>query len=85
MTNKQEIIDKFKISPKDKGGAPVQIALLTAKIKDLSRHFSLHKKDFHSMRGLMKKVSQRKKLLSYIKRKNKSSYEQIVKSLSLRK
>ena len=85
MINKQEIKSRFKKSSKDTGSAPVQIALLTAKITDLTRHFKAHKKDFHSMRGLMKMVSRRKKLLSYIKRKDQANYQYLLKELSLRK
>ena len=61
------------------------MALLTATIKDLMKHFNIHKKDFHSMRGLMQKVSRRKKLLSYIKREDQEDYQKIIKELSLRK
>lgn len=85
MTTKQEIIDQYKITSKDTGSASVQAALLTAKIVELTKHFKVHKKDFHSMRGLMKMVSQRKKILSYLKRKNLEGYQAIVKALSLRK
>ena len=81
----KDIINKFKVSPSDTGSAPVQIALLTNKIKELTKHFKIHKKDFHSMRGLMKAVSQRKKLLLYVKQKNQSTYQKVVKELSLRK
>lgn len=85
MINKQEVINKFKKSRNDTGSAPAQVALLTAKITELTKHFNIHKKDFHSMRGLMKMVSQRKKLLSYIKRKDQENYQKIIKDLSLRK
>jgi len=85
MTNKKQVIQEFQISPSDTGSSGVQIALLTQKIKSLIEHFNIHKKDFHSMRGLMKIVSQRKKLLSSLKRKDQKNYEQIVKRLSLRK
>ena len=82
---KQEIISRFKKSEKDRGSASVQVALLTTKIKELSKHFQIHKKDFHSMTGLIKMVSRRKKLLSYVKRKNQQSYLKLIKDLSLRK
>ena len=85
MIKKQEVMDQFKKSSEDTGSAQVQVALLTAKITDLTKHFSSHKKDFHSMRGLIKMVSRRKKLLSYIKRKDQGNYQKIVKDLSLRK
>ena len=85
MTDKKTVIQDFQINPADTGSSGVQIALLTYKIKSLIQHFKIHKKDFHSMRGLMKLVSQRKKLLASMKRNNQKSYEQIVKRLSLRK
>ena len=85
MIDKQEVIQEFQLKPSDTGSSGVQIALLTKKIKSLIQHFNIHKKDFHSMRGLMKILSQRKKLLAVLKRKDQKSYEQIVKKLSLRK
>ena len=85
MIDKQKIIGQFKQKGSDTGSVPVQVALLTEKIKDLTKHFQTHKKDVHSMRGLMKMVSRRKKLLSYMKRKNQESYLKIIKDLSLRK
>ena len=85
MIDKQEVVNQFKKTSNDTGSAQVQVALLTAKIKDLTKHFSLHKKDFHSMRGLMRMVSRRKKHLSYMKRKDQESYLKIIKDLSLRK
>ena len=70
MAKKQNVLDQFKKDLNNPGSTQTQIAFLTEKIKNLTQHFNLHKKDFHSMRGLMKIVSRRKKLLSYIKRKN---------------
>ena len=85
MIDKQKIVDQFKKTPSDTGSAQVQVALLTGKIKELTKHFQIHKKDFHSMRGLMKMVSRRKSLLSYMKRKDKENYLKTIKDLSLRK
>ena len=85
MSNREKIIDEFKKSPADSGSARVQEALLTTRIKALSGHFSRHKKDFHSMRGLVQMVSRRKKLLSYIKRKSHIEYGKLLKALDLRK
>ncbi len=79
------MIDQLKKNPKDTGSAPVQTALLTQKIIRLTKHFNTHKKDFHSMRGLMKMVSQRKKLLSYMKKTEPKIWQKTVESLSLRK
>lgn len=84
-TEKGQTIKSFQISTKDTGSSPVQIALLTEKIKELTGHFKTHKKDFHSMRGLMKMVSRRKKLLAYLKRKDLSSYKSLIDRLNLRK
>ncbi len=67
------------------GGAPAQAALLTEKIKSLTEHFKTHKKDLHSMRGLMKMVSRRKKLLAYLKRTKPEAYQNLIKALGLRK
>ena len=85
MTKKEDIVKEFQKSPKDTGSATVQIALLTQKIKELTEHFKVHKKDFHSRRGLLQMVSQRKKLLSYIKRTKIESYEKLISRLGLRK
>ena len=85
MTDKKKLIQEFQSSPSDTGSSGVQIALLTDRIKSLTKHFNVHKKDFHSMRGLMKIVSQRKKLLSSMKLKNRQNYQKIVERLSLRK
>lgn len=85
MIDKQKIMDLFKKTPKDTGSAQIQVALLTAKIKDLTKHFNIHKKDLHSMRGLIKMVSRRKKLLAYMKRKEQDGYKRVIKDLSLRK
>ena len=85
MTDKQKAMEKFQKNPQDTGNSAIQVALLTHRIKELTSHFKVHKKDFHSMRGLMKMVSQRKKLLSYMKRKDSNSYQKTVKELSLRK
>lgn len=82
---KKEIIDSFKINEKDVGSSQVQIALLTSKILHLSGHSKVHKKDKHSNRGLIMAISNRKKLLAYLKRKNESQYKEIIAKLGLRK
>jgi len=63
----------------------VQVALLTARINDMTVHFTTHKKDVHGRRGMMKAVSQRRKLLDYLKRKDLKKYESLIKDLELRK
>ena len=85
MIDKQKIRDQFKKTERDTGSASVQVALLTAKIKDITKHFKVHKKDFHSMRGLMKMVSRRKKFLTYMQKKEPENYKKIIKALTLRK
>lgn len=82
---KGNIVKNFQKSSEDTGSAPVQIALLTQKIKELTEHFKVHKKDFHSRRGLLRMVSRRKKLLSYFKRKETKNYEKLISRLGLRK
>lgn len=85
INEKEKATQPFKMHSSDTGSSAVQVALLTHKIKELTTHFTNHRKDFHSMRGLMKMVSQRKKFLNYIKRKNQEDYHKILKELSLRK
>jgi len=82
---KQEIIRRFRVHERDSGSPEVQIALLTERINQLANHFQIHKKDFHSRRGLLKLVGQRRRLLDYLKSKKIERYRQIVKELGLRK
>jgi small subunit ribosomal protein S15 len=82
---KQEIIEKFRVHDKDSGSPEVQIALLTERIRELTNHFQVHKKDFHSRRGLLKLVGQRRRLLDYLKSRKIDKYRKIVKELGLRK
>lgn len=82
---KDKIIAKFKTHASDTGSPEVQIAILTAEIKDLTEHLQMHKKDFSSRRGLVKKVSQRRKLLQYLQRENGESYENITKKLKIKR
>lgn len=82
---KEQIVKKFKTSDLDTGSAEVQIALLTARINDLTVHFSQHKKDFHGRRGLVTLVNQRRKLLDYLHRKDVKSYQGVLKALDIRK
>ena len=81
----QAIIKEYQKDASDTGSADVQIALLTARIRHLTEHFKTHKKDHHSRRGLLKLVSQRKKLLSYVKINDISSYANLISRLGLRK
>ena len=81
----QAIIKEYQKAASDTGSADVHIALLTARIRHLTEHFKTHKKDHHSRRGLLKLVSQRKKLLSYIKSNDISSYANLISRLGIRK
>lgn len=83
--NKEKVITGFRVHGTDTGSAPVQVALLTERINTLTDHFKLHKKDHHSRRGLLKMVSQRRKLLEYLKTTNRDGYKKVVDRLSLRK
>ena len=81
----QAIIKEYQKDASDTGSADVQIALLTARIRHLTEHFKTHKKDHHSRRGLLRLVSQRKKLLSYVKTDDVTSYTNLISRLGLRK
>ncbi len=83
--DKSDVIAKFARSVKDTGSPEVQIALLTSKIKELTVHFSTHPHDNHSRRGLLQMVSRRRRLLSYLKKKNAPRYFELIGSLGLRK
>ncbi|HAY41300.1 MAG TPA: 30S ribosomal protein S15 [Gammaproteobacteria bacterium] len=81
----QSIIKNFQLDENDTGSTNVQVALLTARIKHLTDHFKTHKKDHHSRRGLLRLVSQRKKLLAYLKNTNVQAYSDLISRLGLRK
>ncbi|MFA4989609.1 MAG: 30S ribosomal protein S15 [Candidatus Omnitrophota bacterium] len=82
---KAKIIDEFKVNARDTGSAEVQIAVLTERINLLGEHFKLHRKDFHSRRGLLALVGTRRRLLNYLKKKDSKKYVEILGKLSLRK
>jgi small subunit ribosomal protein S15 len=82
---KQGVIDKHRLHEKDTGSPEVQIALLSQRITYLTEHFQTHKKDHHSRRGLLKLVSQRRRLLNYLKNSDIQRYLGIVASLNLRR
>lgn len=81
----QAIIKEYQKDASDTGSVDVQVALLTARIKHLTEHFQTHKKDHHSRRGLLRLVSQRKKLLTYIRNSDINSYANLISRLGLRK
>lgn len=83
--NRQEVVKKHGKGASDTGNTSVQIALLTERIKHLSGHIKTSKKDHSSHRGLLKLVGQRRRLLSYLKKKDLAQYGQVLKALDLRK
>ncbi len=82
---KQEVLTKYGVHSKDTGSPDVQIALLTGRISNLAAHLATHKKDVHSRRGLLMMIAKRRKLLKYLSRKESSRYEQVIKSLGIRR
>ncbi len=82
---KRELIEKYKTHERDTGSPEVQVALLTEKIKNLTEHFKVHTKDFHSRRGLIKLVSKRRKLLDYLRLKDFERYQKVISELGIRK
>ena len=82
---KIEIRKKFQHHDSDTGSTEVQIALLTERIKQLTEHFKVHKKDHHSRRGLLKLVGRRKRLIKYLKSRDIDKYRALIKELGIRK
>ncbi|MCF8479267.1 MAG: 30S ribosomal protein S15 [Rhodospirillum sp.] len=82
---KQEIIKDFATKEGDTGSPEVQIAILTERITNLTEHFKTHKKDNHSRRGLLKMVSQRRRLLDYLRGKQEARYQDVIARLGIRK
>ncbi len=82
---KQELIKEFAVKKDDTGSPEVQVAILTERIQNLTEHLKIHKKDFHSRRGLLMMVGLRRRLLDYVKSKEVKRYEDIVKRLGLRR
>jgi len=81
---KLEVIGKYQLHDKDTGSVEVQIALLSERINRLTEHLKVHKKDFHSRRGLLMMVGHRRRLLEYLRKRNIEKYQEIVKELGLR-
>ncbi len=82
---KNDIIEKYRLHENDTGSPEVQIALLSERISYLTDHFKVHKHDFHSRRGLLKLVGQRRRLLDYLKKKEYKRYKEVISSLGLRR
>jgi small subunit ribosomal protein S15 len=83
--NKAQIVADYQRAQGDTGSPEVQVALLTARINELTGHFKAHAKDHHSRRGLLKMVSRRRKLLDYLKSRNPQGYKTLIERLGLRK
>jgi len=82
---KQELIKEYAVKDGDTGSPEVQVAVLTERIVNLTDHLKTHKKDFHSRRGLLMMVGQRRRLLDYVKRKKTARYDELIKRLGLRR
>ena len=82
---KEELIKEFGTKEGDTGSPEVQVAILTERISNLTEHFKDHKKDNHSRRGLLKMVSQRRRLLDYVKRHNETRYQKLIEELGIRR
>ena len=82
---KAEVKNEYKLHEQDTGSAEVQVALLTARIKELTEHLKSHKKDHSSRRGLIMMVNKRRKLLTYLKKQDDARYKELISKLGLRK
>ena len=82
---KTAVIEANRTHPTDTGSPEVQIAILTARIQELTEHLKVHKKDHHSRRGLLKMVALRRKLLDYVKREDLAQYQSLIQRLGLRR
>ena len=83
--DKRKVIEEYKLGPADTGSPEVQVALLTARIQQLTEHFSEHKHDHHSRRGMVRMVNSRRKLLDYLKGKDLDRYRVLIARLGLRR
>ena len=85
VEHKAELVEEFGLKPGDTGSPEVQVAILTERIKNLTEHMKEHKHDFHSRRGLLIMVGQRRRLLDYVKRKEDARYQSLIQRLGLRR
>lgn len=81
----RQVVEEYQTAPGDTGSPEVQVALLSARISELTEHFAKHKKDHHSRRGLLRLVNQRRKLLAYVKNKDVERYRSLIERLGLRR
>lgn len=84
VTDKNDIVKKYQLHENDRGSAPVQVALLTTRINELTEHFRAHPKDHHSRRGLLMMVGKRRRLLEYLRKNDLERYRQLIDDLGLR-
>ncbi len=82
---KSRIVGEYRVGPKDTGSPEVQVALMSARISELTEHFAQHKKDHHSRQGLLRLVNQRRKLLDYLRGKDLARYQSLIARLGLRR
>ena len=82
---KETVVSEYQRAPKDTGSPEVQVALLSAKIKDLTEHFKIHNRDHHSRQGLLRMVNRRRKLLDYLKEKDIDRYRTLIERVGLRR
>ncbi len=82
---KEKLIKKFRTHDSDTGSPQVQVAILSAEVKELTKHLKTHRKDFSSRRGLVKKVAERRRLLKYLERENATAYAELIEALGLKK
>lgn len=82
---RQQIIEQYRLSANDTGSAEVQVALLTERIRSLTEHFRIHKKDHHSRRGLLTLINTRRKQLAYLKKVDQDRYQSLIERLGLRR
>ena len=82
---KTDIVDKFKLNKEDTGSTEVQVALLTERIKQLTEHMMANRHDYHSQRGLLQLVGQRRRLLAYLRKEDVGRYQRLIAELGLRK
>ena len=85
VERKQELIQEYALHEGDTGSPEVQVAILSERISNLTEHLKVHKKDFHSRRGLLIMVGQRRRLLDYVRKKDQGRYEGVIKRLGLRR
>lgn len=83
--DKEAIIKKYQIHDTDRGSAPVQVAILTARINDLTDHFREHSQDHHSRRGLLRMVGKRRRLLDYMRETDMDGYRSLIEDLGIRR